>query len=189
MNKNKIGAVLCTIIGIALIIFGIVEIIKIKDYSEVFGKLVENVHSTEYRYINYNFYVNDIQYTVTYTNGAIGIFNEEEKILYNPINPSENLLAKDNSRYSIIIVGIIFLGTAFFIRHKMKIEKYEGEENYHYKELGRYLIFFCGGILTVIFTSANFNFVDLLTTMLFPIIVVLFFMCLGVFLIKKNNQE
>lgn len=201
MNKNnKIWPfILCAIIGLGLIIYGIVQIAQINNYSETMGKFSyssrkENTDSdgnTSIYYIwYYDFTVNNTKYIAQSDSKETSEpFNNEEKILYNPTNPNENLITTDYTRYAVIIVGIIFLCTSFLFMPKQKKQQSDTATTSDAKA-GWYVLLFSVSILLIIFMKVNFNIAILLKTMLFPTIIMTVFIGIGIFLIKRaHNPE
>ena len=99
------------------------------------------------------------------------------------------MIATDYTRYVVIIAGIIFLCTAFFFMPKQKKQQSDTKTTSDAKA-GWYVLLFSVGMFLIIFMKENFNIVTLLKTMLFPTIIMAFFIGIGIFLIKKaHNPE
>lgn len=192
---NKIWPfILCAIIGLGLIIYGAVQIVKTNNYMETMGEFSYSSRKestdSDYYIWYYDFYVNNIKYTAQSDSKNIDEpINQEEKILYNPTNPNENLINTDYTRYMVIIGGIIFLCTAFFFMPKQKKQQSDTKTTGDAKT-GWYVLLFTVGMFLIIFMKANFNIITLLKTMLFPTIIMVFFIGIGIFLIKRaHNPE
>ncbi len=201
MNKNNkiLPFIVLTIIGLGLIIYGIVQIAKTNNYLETMGNFsyssreetTDSKGHTKIYYIwYYEFIVNNKKYIArSDSEESSEPFNKEEKILYNPTNPNENLITTDYTRYVVIIAGIIFLCTTFFFIPKQKKQQSDTATTSDAKA-GWYVLLFSVGTLLIIFMKANFNIDTLLKTMLFPTIIMAIFIGIGIFLIKRvHNPE
>ncbi|MBR6033641.1 MAG: DUF3592 domain-containing protein [Clostridia bacterium] len=198
MNNNKTWVIiLCGIIGLGLIVYGIVQIVKVSNYSETTGKYTYSVmresrdsdgnRSTYYIWY-YDFIVDGTKYTAkSDSESSNDPLNKEEKIFYNPANPNENTISTDYGRYAIIVAGIIFLGTALLVRPK-NVQSTSETQSTSEAKMGWAILLFSLCVLLIIFMAANFNIGTLLTKMLFPTIIMAIFIGIGIYLLIRSHK-
>lgn len=129
--KGKLGILLFTVVGIALIVFGIADACignwKYKNYDRATGvvtdvdKYVDGDMIARYTR-TYTYQVNGEDYEVTESSSdntpEIGA---EKEIVYDPADPSSAEIAQNTSENVILVImGIIFLVMAVVTNKKMK---------------------------------------------------------------------
>lgn len=129
--KGKLGILLFTVVGIALIVFGIADACignwKYKNYDWATGvvtdvdKYVDGDMIARYTR-TYTYQVNGEDYEVTESSSdntpEIGA---EKEIVYDPADPSSAEIAQNISENVILVImGIIFLVMAVVTNKKMK---------------------------------------------------------------------
>lgn len=129
--KGKLGILLFTVVGIALIVFGIADACignwKYKNYDRATGvvtdvdKYVDGDMIARYTR-TYTYQVNGEDYEVTESSSdntpEIGA---EKEIVYDPADPSSAEIAQNISENVILVImGIIFLVMAVVTNKKMK---------------------------------------------------------------------
>lgn len=129
--KGKLGILLFTVVGIALIVFGIADACignwKYKNYDRATGvvtdvdKYVDGDMIARYTR-TYTYQVNGEDYEVTESSSdntpEIGA---EKEIVYDPADPSSAEIAQNTSENVILVImGIIFLVMAVATNKKMK---------------------------------------------------------------------
>ena len=129
--KGKLGILLFTVVGIALIVFGIADACignwKYKNYDRATGvvtdvdKYVDGEMNARYTR-TYTYQVNGEDYEVTESSSdntpEIGA---EKEIVYDPADPSSAEIAQNTSENVILVImGIIFLVMAVVTNKKMK---------------------------------------------------------------------
>ena len=198
-NDNLWVLILFAIIGLALLTYGLVQVAKTFTYSKTIGQFshssletsTDSDGNTSTYYIwYYDFYVNNTKYVAkSDSKNSYEPNNKEEKILYNPENPTENLPGTNYERYYPIIFGILFLGSVFVCKPKRKIDQNEEKTNTFDSNGAWYVVVFFGAIFLIILMQADFNIVTLLTMGLFPImIIVILGIVMGIFLVKKAKN-
>lgn len=129
--KGKLGILLFTVVGIALIVFGIVDACigswQYKNYDRTTGvvtdvdKYVDGDMIARYTR-TYTYQVNGEDYEVTESSSdnTLGIGAEKE-IVYDPDDPSSAEIAQNTSENVILVImGIIFLVMAVVTNKKKK---------------------------------------------------------------------
>lgn len=129
--KGKLGILLFTVVGIALIVFGIVDACigswQYKNYDRTTGvvtdvdKYVDGDMIARYTR-TYTYQVNGEDYEVTESSSdnTLGIGAEKE-IVYDPDDPSSAEIAQNTSENVILVImGIIFLVMAAVTNKKMR---------------------------------------------------------------------
>ena len=187
MNNNKNWLVnIFVVVGLIFIISSIIQVVRIHNYSSVIGQFSDSLRYSStnkktYYTWNYDFTVNEEKYRASSGHKYLyEPFNKEEKILYDPKHPNDNLLATDYTRYHGIYIGIIILYVAYYLSNIQNKSKVESRT---------LLLLFFGGWILSLLEKVNFNLSALFNTFRFFIIMILVFWFIGMFLRKKSNNQ
>ena len=176
MNNNKNWLVnIFVVVGLIFIISSIIQVVRIHNYSSTIGQF-----SNSSRYDGHSS-VNKKTYKARSGHKYLSEpFNKEEKILYDPKDPYDNLLATDYTRYHGIYVGIIILYMAYYLSNIQNNSKTETKT---------LLLLILGGCFLYLLEKVNFSLGALFNTFSFLIIMILVFWFIGMFLRKKSNNQ
>lgn len=185
---------LCLIIGCLLMIMGITQILKVSNYEEAIGQFIhseEKVTTDSDGYTNtyyiwhYQFFVNDIEYIAELGNNSFETpSNYEEKVLYNPENPTENIVSTDYSSHICVIVGFVFASITFFFKEKKGMDS-TAEKRKSEKKAAWFVILFSASLFMILLLQVNFSIKMLLLHMLFLALIILLFLGIGIYLLKR----
>lgn len=190
MNNNKNWLVnIFVVVGLIFIISSIIQVGRIHNYSSTIGQFSNSsrydghssVNKKTYYIWKYDFTVNEEKYKARSGHKYLSEpFNKEEKILYDPKDPYDNLLATDYTRYHGIYVGIIILYMAYYLSNIQNNSKTETKT---------LLLLILGGCFLYLLEKVNFSLGALFNTFSFLIIMILVFWFIGMFLRKKSNNQ
>lgn len=197
MRKEKNSNVpmfLCFIIGCLLMIAGVAQILEVSNYEETIGQFTHSEEKTStdsdgytntYYVWHYNFFVNDIEYIAKSGNNSFETPNNyEEKVLYNPENPTENIISTDYSAYVLVIVGVVFTSIIFFFKKPKGMDS-ATEKRMSEKKAAWFVILFTVAIFIILLLQVNFSIKMLVLHMFFPTLIILLFLGVGIYLLKR----
>lgn len=196
-KKNNYAIYIFLLIGVFLIGVGIFSITATSGV-ETIGTFTESIEHRGNRYEGayyiwqYKFMVDEQEY-ILLSNPKQSAYpkKNEDIILYNPRNPNQARLKSDNAGTMVIIAGLVVASVPFFFNNKNSKDELLSEEEKKKrkdKKAAIFMIFFCCSILFMMLLDVSFNITRLLLEKLFPLIIVVLFLIIGVFMFVKANN-